>query len=410
MSKFGIALLVILSYSISLSAQNNYVTLHEDCNYSGKQSVLASGNYRTYQMKIGNDKLSSIQIPAGMKVTIYEHDKYEGKSKTFTGNIQCLDAEWNELASSVVVEDMYNKPGYDQNSYITFYNDCYNKGYSKSLKPGTYKGSALGLLKNNISSFIIYGNLKVKVYLNNEDLSGYNYTFNESTSCLSSTYNDKISSLVIEYNYNQGYNNNNNGNNNNRYTNNYGDNYVNIYSTCNYKGNSLRLAPGEYQGNKLGILKSTISSIKIPSNLQVKAYISSDYLSGNYYTISEDISCMTSTLNNKIRSLVIEEKKQASNYNYNQNPSINSRVTIYVDGNYKGQAVSLLPGTYSSMSQIGFPDNALSSLSLPEGFKVVLYEFENFGGKKYTINQSKSGFSFSGWNDKASSIAVYREQ
>ena len=62
------------------------------------------------------------------------------------------------------------------------------------------------------------------------------------------------------------------------------------------------------------------------------------------------------------------------------------------------------------MSQIGFPDNALSSLSLPEGFKVVLYEFENFGGKKYTINQSKSGFSFSGWNDKASSIAVYREQ
>ena len=34
-------LLVILSYSISLSAQNNYVTLHEDCNYSGKQSVLA---------------------------------------------------------------------------------------------------------------------------------------------------------------------------------------------------------------------------------------------------------------------------------------------------------------------------------------------------------------------------------
>ena len=243
--------------------------------------------------------------------------------------------------------------------------------------------------------------------MNNEDLSGYNYTFNESTSCLSSTYNDKISSLVIEYDYNQGYN---NGNNNNRYNNNYGDNYVNIYSTCNYKGNSLRLAPGEYQGNKLGILKSTISSIKIPSNLQVKAYISSDYLSGNYYTISEDISCMTSTLNNKIRSLVIEEKNQASNYNYNQNPSINSRVTIYVDGNYKGQAVSLLPGTYSSMSQIGFPDNALSSLSLPEGFKVVLYEFENFGGKKYTINQSKSGFSFSGWNDKASSIAVYREQ
>ncbi|MEO7528710.1 MAG: hypothetical protein ABIT35_10745 [Chitinophagaceae bacterium] len=359
-------------------------------------------------MKIGNDRLSSIQIPSGMKVTIYEHDNYEGKSKTFTESIQCLDAEWNEFASSVVVEDMYYKPGYNQNSYITFYNDCYNKGYSKSLKPGTYKGNALGLLKKNISSFIIYGNLKVRVYLNNDNISGYNYTLNESTNCLSSTYNDKISSLVIEYDNNQG-NNNNNGNNNNQYNNNnYGNSYVNIYSSCNYKGNSLRLAPGQYQGNNLGILKSAISSIEIPSNLQVKAYISSDYLSGNYYTISENISCMTSTLKNNIRSLVIEEKNQSSNYN--NNPSVDSRVTIYVDGNYKGQSVSLLPGTYNSMSQIGFPDKALSSLTVPEGYRIVLYEFENFGGKKYTITQSKSGFSFSGWNDKASSIAVYRDR
>lgn len=107
-------------------------------------------------------------------------------------------------------------------------------------------------------------------------------------------YNDKISSLVIEYDYNQG-NNYNNGNNNGNY-NNYGNSYVNIYSSCGYKGNSLRLAPGQYQGDKLGILKSAISSIEIPSNLQVKAYVSSDYLSGNYYTISENINCMTSTL------------------------------------------------------------------------------------------------------------------
>ena len=359
-------------------------------------------------MNIGNDKLSSIQIPSGMKVTIYEHKNYKGKSKTFTQNIPCLEAEWNDFASSVVVEGSNYKPRYNQNTYVTFYNDCYNKGYSKSLKAGIYKGDALGLLKNKISSFAIYGNLKVRVYLNNEDATGYNHTFNETTSCLSNMYNDKISSLVIEYDYNQG-NNYNNGNNNGNY-NNYGNSYVNIYSSCGYKGNSLRLAPGQYQGDKLGILKSAISSIEIPSNLQVKAYVSSDYLSGNYYTISENINCMTSTLKNNIRSLVIEEKNQSSNYNNNQNTLIDSKVTIYVDGNYKGQAVSLLPGTYSSMQQIGFPNKALSSLTVPEGFRVVLYENENFVGKKYTITQSKTGFSFSGWNDKTSSIAVYRDR
>ncbi|MBK6990789.1 MAG: hypothetical protein IPH34_02735 [Chitinophagaceae bacterium] len=408
MPKFSIALLAIIFYSIDLSAQSNFITLHEDCDFKGKQSILEPGNYSTYQMNIGNDKLSSIQIPSGMKVTIYEHKNYKGKSKTFTQNIPCLEAEWNDFASSVVVEGSNYNPRYNQNTYVTFYNDCYNKGYSKSLKAGSYKGDALGLLKNKISSFAIYGNLKVRVYLNNEDATGYNHTFNETTSCLSNMYNDKISSLVIEYDYNQG-NNYNNGNNNGNY-NNYGNSYVNIYSSCGYKGNSLRLAPGQYQGDKLGILKSAISSIEIPSNLQVKAYVSSDYLSGNYYTISENINCMTSTLKNNIRSLVIEEKNQSSNYNNNQNTLIDSKVTIYVDGNYKGQAVSLLPGTYSSMQQIGFPNKALSSLTVPEGFRVVLYENENFVGKKYTITQSKTGFSFSGWNDKTSSIAVYRDR
>ena len=62
------------------------------------------------------------------------------------------------------------------------------------------------------------------------------------------------------------------------------------------------------------------------------------------------------------------------------------------------------------MQQIGFPNKALSSLTVPEGFRVVLYENENFVGKKYTITQSKTGFSFSGWNDKTSSIAVYRDR
>ena len=84
MPKFSIALLAIIFYSIDLSAQSNFITLHEDCDFKGKQSILEPGNYSTYQMNIGNDKLSSIQIPSGMKVTIYEHKNYKGKSKTFT--------------------------------------------------------------------------------------------------------------------------------------------------------------------------------------------------------------------------------------------------------------------------------------------------------------------------------------
>jgi hypothetical protein len=157
-------------------------------------------------------------------------------------------------------------------------------------------------------------------------------------------------------------------------------------------------------------MKYDISSIELPSNLRARVYINNEYLSGTSYTLNESTSCLSSTLNNRIASLVIEEV--GTGYNYNNpygNPPAVDRVVIYSDINYKGLSVTLLPGSYPNMTDMGFENDALSSLTLPPGYKVVLYENENFTGKSYTINQSKTMFTFSGWNDKTSSIRVYRE-
>jgi hypothetical protein len=113
-------------------------------------------------------------------------------------------------------------------------------------------------------------------------------------------------------------------------------------------------------------------------------------------------------MNNRIGSFIIEETGYGNNNNYPPNNS--QAVIIYEDDNYRGRSASLLPGTYSTMAQAGFFDNALSSLTVPAGYRVVLYEFENFGGKSYTITQSKPGFILSNWNDKTSSIIVYRDR
>ena len=399
MCKKSTSLFLFLFISL-ISLSQNYVTLHDQCNYSGRQYTLEAGSYRGYQMKIDNDRLSSIQIPAGMKVTIYEHDQFEGRSTTYTSSAGCLDASWKNMASSIIVENTYNnQPGYGQNDYITFYNDCYSKGYSQSLRPGTYSGSQLGASKFNISSFSIYGNLRVRVYLNSENLNGASATFDANQTCLSSGYSDKIGSLIIENkpalpSYPAGGGSPGTGN------------YATLYTDCNYNGNALRLMPGTYQGDKLGILKYNSSSIQFSSNLRARVYLDNEYLSGSSYLIDYDNNCMNSNLRNRIGSIVIEEK-YGGNTQYPPQPS-NETVIIYADGNYKGQSASLLPGTYSSMVQAGFIDDALSSLIVPPGFRVVLYEFENFRGKSYTITESKTGFILSGWNDRTSSIAVYR--
>jgi hypothetical protein len=392
-------------FFVHASPAQNYVTIFQDCGYKGKSYYLEPGNYRLYQMKIENDKLSGIKIPAGMKVTLYEHDNFGGRSKTFSGHVSCLDVTWNDKTSSIVVEGSYRQ-GNNTNNYIVFYNDCYSKGYSRSLLPGTYTGSQLGILKNNISSFNIVGNLRLRAYLSSDNASGYSVTFDADQSCLTRSYNDKIRSLVIEYRQGGNYD-GNQGGNQGGYG---GNNYATIYTECSYRGNSMRLVPGYYQGDKLGLFRYDISSLKLPSNLRAKVFINNEYLSGNYYTLNANSSCLSSTMNNRIGSLIIEEKGYNNNTGGNYTPDVSQRVIIYTDTEYRGQSVSLLPGTYSNMAQIGFPDDALSSLSVPVGYRVVIYEHPNFGGKKYTITSSKNRFYISGWNDKTSSIAVYRDQ
>lgn len=395
-----------------LAAQN--IGLFDQCNYGGKKGYLSPGSYKSYQLLIGNDKISALQIPNGMSVTLYEHDDYKGRSVTYTSSVACLTDGWNDNTSSMVVESLYdnnyNQPGYNQNDYVTFYNDCYSKGYAKSFRPGTYSGNQLGSLRLNISSFSIYGNLRVKVYTNSDNASGYAVNFDANQSCLSSSYNDKIRSFVIEYKpstYNQPGNPYNGNNNNNNYNN---GSFATVYANCSYGGNSLRLAPGYYSGDKLGLLKYDISSIEVPSNLRARVFINNENLSGTSYIIGENTSCLSATLNNRIGSLIIEET--SSGYNNPQYPQYqqqtNERVILYTDANFKGLSSSVLPGTYSTMEQAGFINDNLSSLFLPAGYRVVLYEFENFGGKTYTINATKSSFTLSGWNDKASSIAIYR--
>lgn len=405
--KRKLSLCLSLCLFISAAVAQTYVTLHEDCNYGGKSYTLAAGTYNGYQMKIANDRLSSMQIPYGFKVTIYENDNYLGKSQTYSSNVPCLDASWNDMASSIVVESTYNPGGggYGQGDYVTFYNDAYSKGYSQSLRPGIYSGSQLGALKYNISSFKINGNLRVKLYINNESNSGYSTVYDVSQNYLPEGQNDKVGSLTIEYYSGGGGGGGNTGGG-------YGNNsYATFYTECSFEGNAIRLMPGYYSGDKLGLFKYNISSVQVPSNLRIKAFINNDNLYGQSTSITENISCMDYNMKNKIGSIVVEERR--GNYggggggNY---PPNNENVIIYTDGNYKGQSAYLLPGTYSTMSQAsGFPDNALSSLQVPAGYRVVLYEFENFAGKSYTVNESKSGFVISGWNDKTSSIKVYRD-
>jgi len=380
---------------INLLSAQNYVTLHEDCNFRGKSYTLEAGTYRLYQMRIGNDKLSSFQVPAGFRITIYENDDFNSRSNTYTTSVSCLDSIWDNNTSAIVVENT-NIQQTNPNEYVVVYSDCYSRGFSRSLRPGVYKGADLGELKNAISSFAISGNLRLRISTGSENATGYFVTLENSETCLSRNYNDRISSLVVEYkpytSPGSGTNTNNNGL------------YAEFYTDCNYKGNKLSLLPGRYTGEELGLFRKTIGSMQSPSGMTVKVF-DGDNLMGSSDTYTTGFDCISYSWRNRISSLVVEDR---GGFNNGGGPVV-TELILYTDAGYKGQSVTLMPGTYPSMAAAnGVPHKALSSIQIPPGYRVVIYDQPNLRGKSMTLTSSRSSFSLSSWNDRAASIAVYR--
>lgn len=374
-----------------LSAQS-YVTLHEDCNFRGKTFTLEAGTYRMYQMRIGNDKLSSFQVPSGFRITIYADDNFNSRSASYTSSVSCLDSTWDNNTSAIVVENT-NIQQTNPNEYVVVYSDCYSRGFSRSLRPGIYKGADLGELKNNISSFAIFGNLRIRVYTASEDASGFNAAFDNSETCLSRSYNDRISSLVVEY---KPLTATGTGSTNTA--------YAEFYTDCNFKGNKLSLLPGRYTGEELGLFRKTIGSLQLPAGLTVRVY-EDDNLTGRSESFNSGFDCISFSWRNRISSIVVEDR---GGWNNGSTP-VATELILYSDANYKGQSVTLLPGTYHTMAAAnGFPERALSSIQIPPGYRVVLYDQPNLRGKSYTLTASRSSFSLTSWNDRAMSIAVYR--
>ncbi|MDH6674115.1 hypothetical protein M2277_004806 [Paenibacillus sp. LBL] len=89
-------------------------------------------------------------------------------------------------------------------------------------------------------------------------------------------------------------------------------------------------------------------------------------------------------------------------------PPTTNGVTFYADINYGGKAVTLGIGNYtlSQLNANGIPNDWMSSLKVPSGWTVEVYENDNFGGTKWTFT-SDSSWVGNTINDKMSSVKIY---
>ena len=119
------------------------VTLYEDTHYRGDAVVLEHSQARLGRTPIGNDRVSSIRIEWPRQetgITLFQHEDFRGRSETFSDSVPDLDGTYigNDSVSSIQVP-----PGYQ----VILFSDSRYRGRSE-----VFRGDDPDLANNRIGN------------------------------------------------------------------------------------------------------------------------------------------------------------------------------------------------------------------------------------------------------------------
>lgn len=163
------------------------ITIYKDTDYQGTSRSFSVGSYVLAEHGFPNDALSSLKVPDGLKVTLYQHSDFSGRRMLCVRDTSSLGGDVNDEISSIKVEErgtqrviLYADPGY--------------KGWSQELGTGRYANISLG--NDCVSSLIVPQGYRVKLY-KDTDYSGEMQVFYGNTSSLGD-FGNEASSVVVE--------------------------------------------------------------------------------------------------------------------------------------------------------------------------------------------------------------------
>lgn len=93
--------------SSDINTASGDVYIYQDINYGGRTASLGEGSYNLASLQakgFQNDDLSSIKVPFGYKVTLYENDNFSGSTKIITSDISWIGNDFNDKTSSIKIE------------------------------------------------------------------------------------------------------------------------------------------------------------------------------------------------------------------------------------------------------------------------------------------------------------------
>jgi hypothetical protein len=385
-----------------------YITLYQN-NFSGASKNLSEGRYESHEFgRIENDQVSSVKVPKGMKITLYEHGGYAGRSLVLTQDATTdflTKNKFNDAASSVWVvsepveeqeempvvvpvkkDSVIMLPAIEQtDEIVTIFQGDFS-GVSKTLMPGKYTLPALGIGNDELSSISIKPGYRVVLFADDYFKGkSVKLTQGANTAKLNQlNFNNTTSSLIIEQ-----------------------IPTVKI-SEGSLGSSSASLLPGNYDLDLLidyNIMDNEISSVQVPAGYRVILF-ELEKFKGRSLILTQDASTeflAGKNFNNVTSSLTVEEWEETKVI------APRPMVTLY-DLNFSGRSQTLAPGKYEYQDLI-MGNNAVSSVTVPYGLRVTLYEYGAQEGRSMTLTKNAdSNFLISQQFDNITTSVVVEER
>jgi Beta/Gamma crystallin/Exotoxin A binding len=176
---FIFSLLIFAAY-----ADEPKVCFFIDDNYNGGSFCATPGDSVPVIEDKFNDRISSIVVPHGLVVSVYEHDNYAGKTQTLEGDADLTTTqEWRNLNDAISSFKVKPAACFYQRDDFTGDPMCLSAGESIDLysdnTPARKKYHLLNPLNDGISSIKIPPGLQATVY-EDDNYNGTYYTLHES--------------------------------------------------------------------------------------------------------------------------------------------------------------------------------------------------------------------------------------
>ncbi len=381
-------------------AKAPFITIYKD-NFSGPSRKLRAGTYDHFELgSVGNDAMSSVKIPKGLKVTLYEHGQMGGRKLELTtdANAAVLTSKkFNDITSSILVEELPAEVVVQKPVVVTTetvkpvetkttepvavknepeikgpFVTIYFSNSSKRFPVGRFDADAIGS-DRTLQSIRMPAGLRIVLYPQ-PAFKGKSLTIDEdmtTRSYFESKQFPSVASLIVE-----------------------AIPAVTVYQG-NYDGDAHTFyEPGRYDASSLGIGNDELSSIKVGPGFWVLVFEDNGF-GGRSMLLTKDASgdfMAGRNFDDLTSSMIIGKTTDPLPVS-----------TLFQD-NLGGASLKLTPGEYKLLEM----NNSVSSVEVPRGIRVTLYDEPDFAGKSIELRASinMDRLQRAGFDNVASSAKV----